>query len=147
MAFRHAAYYLAFLAGQEKALKGIGQEAALAVIDLEIANVRHAWAWAVAELEAGNQAAVALMATALESLYLYYALRSWYQEGADVFAQAATAVSITLPNNYLFRGELLARQAHCLEFTAPSDQALDLYQESLACFNTAAAEREMALPL
>ena len=170
-AARHAAYYLAFLADQESALKGTGQEAALARIDEEIANVRQAWAWAVAEVEAGAQSAAELMAQALESLFLYYALHSWYQEGAAVFARAVTAVSAssrqavsassrqavstssthrvstTLPHNHLLRGELLARQARCLEFTAPSEQAVALYQESLACLRAVEAERETALPL
>lgn len=146
-AARHASHYLAFLADQETILKGTGQEAALARIDQEIANVRQAWAWAVAEVEAGAQSAAELLAQSLESLYLYYALHSWYQEGASVFARAVQVVSTTPPINNLLRGELLARQARCLEFTAPSEQAVALYQESLACLRAIEAERETALPL
>jgi predicted ATPase len=144
-AARHAAYYLTFLAEQENALKGTGQEEALTAIDQEIANVRQAWDWAVAALAVGQSAD--LLHRALESLFLFYALRSWYQEGAAAFAGAVTAVTAIHPNQALLRGELLARQARCLEFTAPPEEAITLYQESLACFRAIGAAQEMALPL
>lgn len=147
MAARHAAYYLAFLTEREKGLKGVGQEAALADIDRELANVRRAWDWAVAELAAQPVTAVHLLDQALESFFLFHVLRSWYREGAVLFERAATAVTQAAPHNKRLRGELLARQARCLEFTAPPQEAVALYQESLAHFQSVAAERETALPL
>lgn len=154
LAADHAAYYLAFLAEQETALKGTGQEAALAALDQEIANVRHAWEWAVEALEDRSADTAVWVANALESLYLFYGLHSWYLEGAAVFERAATSTMLRDPtattlSNQLqrLRGELLARQARCLEFTAPPEQAITLYQESLACFRAVHAERETALPL
>lgn len=151
-AARHAAHYLAFLADQETILKGTGQDAALARIDHEIANVRQAWTWAVAAIEESQTAMAELLIHALETLFLYYALHSWYQEGASVFARAVTSTmrsdpASALPQNQLLRGELLARQARCLEFIAPPEQAIALYQESLACFRAINAEWETALPL
>ncbi|MFO7681715.1 MAG: tetratricopeptide repeat protein [Chloroflexota bacterium] len=147
-AARHAAFYLAFLSEQEAALKGMGQEEALASIDQEVANVRQAWTWAVDEITAsGSLSAADLLHHALESFYLFYALRSWYQEGAVVFARAVTAVTTALPDHHLLRGELLTRQARCLEFTAPSEEAIALYQQSLVCFQAINAIQETALPL
>lgn len=147
VAGRHAAYYLGFLAGQEAALKGAGQEEALIAIYRDIANVRQAWDWAVDETAGHHLAAADLLYAALEALFLFYALRSWYQEGAGVFARAETAVSPAIPNHLLLRGELLARQARCLEFTAPPEEAITLYEASLACFRAVGAEQAAALPL
>ncbi|MBK8986762.1 MAG: tetratricopeptide repeat protein [Chloroflexi bacterium] len=146
-AVRHAHHYLSFLAGYEIALKGAGQEEALLVVGREIANVRQAWDWAVAQIAAGGADAAELLQASLESLFLFYALRSWYQEGAVVFAQAVTAVSPAIPGHRLLRSELLARQARCLEFTAPPEEAIALYQESLACFQALGALQQSALPL
>lgn len=147
-AARHAAFYLAFLSRQEAALKGMGQEEALANIEQEVANLRQAWAWAVDEIaDSGSLSAAALLHHALEAFYLFYALRSWYQEGAVVFARAVTAVTAALPEHHLLRGELLTRQARCLEFTAHSEEAIALYQQSLVSFQAINALRETALPL
>lgn len=147
IAAAHAAYYLAFLARQEASLKGSGQEAALAAIEQELGNLRQAWAWAVAQMAAGQAEAAAWIEGSLDSLFQFYALRNWYQAGAGVFEQAATAVSPTLLQAERLRGELLTRQARCLEFTAPPEEATKLYQESLACFAAAGAAKARALPL
>jgi predicted ATPase/DNA-binding SARP family transcriptional activator/Tfp pilus assembly protein PilF len=147
IAAAHAAHYLAFLAGQEAALKGSGQEAALAAIEQEIGNIRQAWGWVVDQMAAGQAEAVAWIGDALESLFLFHALRSWYQAGAVLFERAVTAVAPCLPQANFLRGELLARQARCLEFTAPPEEATALYQESLACFAAAGATEARALPL
>ncbi len=144
---RHAAYYLAFLAEQESALKGSQQDAALVAIDQEIGNVRQAWDWAVEQLTCGNATAAEWLQQGLESFFLFYALHSWYQAGAVLFARAVTAVHPAIPNQQLLRGELLARQARCLEFTAPAEEAVALYQESLACFQAIGADKACALPL
>lgn len=146
-AARHAAYYLNFLAGHETALKGTGQEEALATIAQEIANIRLGWDWAIERMKVGCAKAAALLHQALESLFLFYALRSWYQEGANAFARAAAAIHPSIPQAQLLRGECLARQARCLEFTAPPAEATALYQESLACFHAANAATKTALPL
>lgn len=143
----HAAYYLSFLTDQEHALKSSTQDAALAAIDQEIGNIRLAWEWAVDQMAAGHLAAAELLRRGLESLYLFYALHSWYQAGAVLFARAATAVHPAIPNHQLLRGELLARQARCLEFTAPAEEAVALYQQSLTCFQAIGAHKECALPL
>ena len=145
-AARHAAYYAHFLAEQEEALKGMGQEEALLAIDQEIGNVRRAWQWAIAHLSSAP-AACDLLRNTLESLYQYYGLRSWYHEGAAVFAAAAAATQTMTPQDELLLGQLLARQARCLEFTAPAPAASSLYQQSLAIFCRLGAARAAALPL
>jgi DNA-binding SARP family transcriptional activator/predicted ATPase len=143
----HAAYYLDFLSAQEKELKGKGQQEALAAVDREMGNIRLAWQWATAQMAAGQGEAATAIQRGLESLFLFHALHCWYQAGATLFEQAATAVNPALPDAALLRGALLARRARCLEFTAPAEEATVLYRESLACFQAAAVEDEQALPL
>jgi DNA-binding SARP family transcriptional activator/predicted ATPase len=146
-AARHAAYYLDYLSAQEKGLKGERQEEALAAVDGEMGNIRLAWHWVTAQMAAGQEEAAAAIQRGTESLFLFHTLHCWYQTGAALFEQAAMAVNPDLPAATLLRGELLARQARCLEFTAPPEEATALYRESLACFQAAAAEDEQALPL
>ena len=142
----HAAYYARFLAEREEALKGAEQERALRDITVEIANVRRAWEWAGIAVKQDTTSGVALeiYRHALENLFVFYTLRSWYQEGAAAYAQAVSAVGDRDP---LLLGELLARQARCSEFTAPTEEATALYLRSLGIFEDLGAEREMALPL
>jgi predicted ATPase/DNA-binding SARP family transcriptional activator len=79
----HAHYFAHFLQAREAALKGSGQQKeALAEIGVEIENVRQAWHWAVGQ---GMETAVV---QAMESLFLYYEMRSLFQEGAEMFGEA-----------------------------------------------------------
>ncbi len=141
---RHADYYAEFLAGWENVLKGKDQDRALASIHTEIGNVRRAWEWA---LEVGKEdgfSALKVFRTSFESLFLFFALRSWYQEGAVLFARAAEVVG---EKDRLLAGELRTRQARCLEFTAPAEEAIRLYRENLELFQQLGAEHQTALPL
>jgi tetratricopeptide (TPR) repeat protein len=149
----HAAYYAAFLHQQEQALKGDGQAEALAAVGLEIDNVRLAWRWAAAQTAAqtadGESAAAAtgVLEASLESLFLFYTMRAWYQEGEEAFGQAAAAVArsqIPAARKDLLLGKLLARQGKCCEFTAHSDRAQALYEQSLAAID---CPGERGLPL
>lgn len=138
VAARHAAFYAALLDECEDALKGRGQEAALRALTLDSANVYQAWAWAT------EQPAPDVFRRGQEGLFVFLSLRSWYQEGAALFAQAADAVQASDP---LLHGELLARQGRCSEFIAPAEEATALYERSLALLRGLGAEREAALPL
>lgn len=82
----HSHYYAAFLHGKERLLIGGQQKEALAEINTEIENVRAGWRWAVAH---GDLTAIE---PALESLFHFYDIRSWFQEGAEAFGWAATSL-------------------------------------------------------
>ena len=145
-AVAHATHYAHFLAAQEGNLKGMGQEDALQAIDAELPNIRRAWQWAIDHLPQTTTAAD-LLHNSLESLYQYYCLRSWYEEGATLFAQAVAAARDLTPPDERLLGHLLARQARCLEFTAPAAEASQLYHQSLAIFERLDAPQAAALPL
>lgn len=80
---RHSHYYLGLLERAARELRRAGQQDTLASIQIEIDNVRIAWQWA-----AGQGDAQGLVA-ASDGLFLFYEMRSWFQEGAEAFGQAA----------------------------------------------------------
>ena len=100
IATRHASYYLAFLQQLTGDLRGSQQSVALQTVRQEIDNVRQAWRWAAQTRDAAG------IGQALDSLFQFYDMRSWFQEGAEMFALAADAMQVTDPLVY---ARLLAR--------------------------------------
>jgi DNA-binding SARP family transcriptional activator len=88
-------YYLDYLAERLEDLRGEKQQAAVQEIALEITNIRAAWRLAT---ESRNFQA---LATAQESLAMFYYMRSWFAEGEASFALAANQLA----------GDQLARSA------------------------------------
>lgn len=132
---RHSAYYTAFLHAQEARLQGGPQKEALAEIRSEIENVRAAWNWAVAH---GKTAS---LEQALDSLFHFYDMRSWFQEGATAFGQAVEQLGAAERNaaspaqqtelNVLL-GKLLARQGWFAFQLGQHERSEALLHESLA---------------
>ncbi|MBI1878963.1 MAG: NACHT domain-containing protein, partial [Chloroflexi bacterium] len=84
---QHSAYFAAFLQQREARLQGRQQKVALAEIGQEIENIRAAWGWLL------SQPKVAAIEQCLNTLFLFYEIRGWYEEGTDIFAHAAVALS------------------------------------------------------
>jgi tetratricopeptide (TPR) repeat protein len=114
----HSNYYMAFLHWREARLKGGQQREALAEIGAEIENIRTGWQWTI------GQDNLTAIEQALESLFHFYDVRSWFQEGAEVFGSAADSLARTHPFDgqtgaqvqpaampyQILTGKLLARQ-------------------------------------
>ncbi|MCE7982280.1 MAG: hypothetical protein DYG89_13880 [Caldilinea sp. CFX5] len=89
---RHASYIVGMLAEQRSALQGTGQQAALQLIHSEIENVRAAWQWLIDHLVQGDVALAdneTQISQGIDSLFHFYDMRSWFQEGEAVFGQLA----------------------------------------------------------
>ena len=82
---RHAEHYLAVVAAQERGFKGANQRAALDLLTREIDNVRAAWQWAV------PHRMFAALRRAAMGMFLYYDIRSRFQEPTELFEAAAEA--------------------------------------------------------
>jgi tetratricopeptide (TPR) repeat protein len=80
---RHSHYYLGLLQRAARELRRAGQQDMLASIQIEIDNVRIAWQWAASHSDAQG------LVAASDGLFLFYEIRSWFQEGAEAFGQAA----------------------------------------------------------
>ena len=78
----HAYYYSCFLKSKEKELLGLKEREALNEISLEIDNIRSAWNFAVLH----NLKDV--ITNSVNSLYSFYDLTGWIQEGVEVFRRA-----------------------------------------------------------
>jgi predicted ATPase/DNA-binding SARP family transcriptional activator len=79
---RHSTYFAAYLQHMERALKGADQIQALRTIGADLQNVRTAWRWAI------TQGQVADIRKAAPGLWLFYEMRSLFEEGEQAFAQA-----------------------------------------------------------
>ena len=88
----HAVCYLQWLAEIRPALMGSGQMDALARVRDEIDNVRTAWDWAARHRRAK------LLRDANLALAFVYELRSWFREGANVFAHTVEQLDQVIIN-------------------------------------------------
>ena len=75
----HAEYFARFLSVREERIKGDTQRVALDEIAEEIASIRTGWAWATGSGDGE------LMEKYVDSLWRFYASRSWFKEGSEDF--------------------------------------------------------------
>lgn len=86
---RHASYYATFLQQWQTGIKGGSQTDALEAIQSEIENIRAGWQHAQM-LDRQTESLVPLLTDALDTLFHFYSMGSWFQEGMSVFEQAMT---------------------------------------------------------
>lgn len=106
VARRHTIYYLTLLAERKAALRGSQQQAALDELGAELTHIRDAWRWAVTHAYAD------MPEQAIDSLFHFYDMQSWFGEGALAFAALSQATSTRLDDRRvaLVHGMALARQ-------------------------------------
>jgi predicted ATPase/DNA-binding SARP family transcriptional activator len=143
---RHCRYYLSFLAQRKTDLRGAGQQFAVDEVGLEIENIRGAWRWALGE------GYVDLIAQATDGLFYFYEMRSWFQEGAEVFAEASgrlAELDAAVPSRQiqLAWGKLLARQGWCVTQVGQPAEGRALLERSLAILRPLGDEAELVFPL
>ena len=141
---RQATYYMAFLRQRTDDLRGGRQQAALAEIQCEIENIRVSWCWAMAHnrIDAIDQA--------LESLFHFYDMRSWFQEGAGIFAQATAWLAEKPASERSARrvwGRALARQGWFTFHIGRQAQACMLLSQSLEILRAVGTPADLIFPL
>jgi predicted ATPase/DNA-binding SARP family transcriptional activator len=143
---RHCRYYLTFLHERTADLRGERQSIALAMIDRAIENIRAAWRWAI------TQGHVVAIGQASDSLFHFYDMRSYFQEGAIAFAQAAARLAERAGGEHdaaarLVWGRLLARQGWFTFHLGQQADAKALLEQSLAIIRPLAQAAELLFPL
>ncbi|MDQ4075768.1 MAG: tetratricopeptide repeat protein [Chloroflexota bacterium] len=145
---RHAAYYAAVLERHELALKGRQQREALHAIEAEIHNVRAAWGWMVTDGD------VPVIEQGLESLGIFYELRSWLQEGEAAMEKARAVLTCRWGGLDQIEGEMAALLGRILAWQGRFCHALARYEHSdqvlhhgLALLRRANARRGLAFCL
>jgi predicted ATPase/DNA-binding SARP family transcriptional activator len=124
----HCETYIDFLSEWEDGLRGGKRRDAVNAIGIEIDNVRAAWNWAIVMRRVDQ------IQKALESLWLYYDIRSWFKEGFEAFDRAIrTLLASDKPTRELGAtiASLLARQAWFGWRLGRYQEATDLAQKSL----------------
>ncbi len=149
-------YYTSFLHQREADLKSTLQIRTLENISVEIDNIRQGFRWALEEMAEGRdvETYIAFLDAGIESLYLFYLLRDWYQEGEALFGSIARALEArvleeaTAPAAQRLLGRVLARQGKCCEFTEFADKAQSLFRRSVEILQSLPEnDPELALPL
>jgi len=140
---RHAAYYGGLLAARTTDLRGAGQLAALATINTEIAQIRAAWQSAIAASDS------ATIGQALEGLFHFYDMRSWFREGALAFAEARQALEHQRGDQttLLVLGKVLAREGWFVFHEGRQIEAAVLLERSLALLRTLDAHADLIFSL
>jgi predicted ATPase/class 3 adenylate cyclase len=90
----HASVYSELLNQWERELKDGKRGEFLHEFTLEIGNIRAAWEWAVRETRGD------LILKSMESLWMYYETRSWFQEGFDAFGLAEESFEKSSKGSY-----------------------------------------------
>ena len=150
IAARHAAHYAGLLAAQLPALQANGQSQARDLIEADRANVRTAWLWNCQHLHAGGRA-LANIGQSLEALFHFLDMGSWFQEGANLFADAADALYPIAQTDQLdaqlIHAKVQARQGWFVFHLGNYDESLALLQSSLTTLRALDATSDMIFNL
>lgn len=135
----HSTAYLSLLAEQEDALKGREQRKASELVLADIDNVRAGWRRAAA---AGH---VDLLERAALGLFLYCDMRNSFDEGAELFREAAEGVSKEGTNHESpLYGYLRGLEAWFARMRRGAPVAESLFAESLRALEGSGMGRELA---
>jgi predicted ATPase/DNA-binding SARP family transcriptional activator len=125
---RHAAHYLGLVAAREPALYGPDVEDAVAALQPELDNLRHAWGWAAERIQ------VDVLAGCLEAIARYWELSCQFEMADTLLARAIDAaqgqVRRGIPSDDAVRllVRLLVWQAHFGEVRSHVDAAVQLLE-------------------
>lgn len=141
---RHAVYYAQLLSNQGERLQGSHQREALADIEREFENITFAWHGLVARRD------VTRIATAIDGLYHFTAIRSRFRQALELFNAARLALqplASTSPTAQLTYCRVMAREGRFLSFLSRFGEANDRLLESLAQLRGLGEQDEMAFVL
>jgi predicted ATPase len=135
-AWQHARFYADFMQEYEANLRGGNQQAALDAIAAEIENLRAASRWGAGNISQEPQLTLELAAHVTESLFHFYDMRSWFQEGETFFGNGVellVAQEAFVPDSALSiqRARFQARQGWFKYHLAQYEESEALLRTSL----------------
>ena len=152
---RHSAYYLAFVSERADVLQGDEPQQAVAEIQAELDNARHAWQWAVNQIgaEPDPMRHITALGQCAAGLVQFYSQTGLFREGKLAFRTATDEVQAVTQDDRALSSEhlaivlqvlskLLAAQGHFLTELGNHTDALAVLQEADAVSQRAA----VALP-
>lgn len=142
---RHSSYYVSLLDEWRKGIRGPRQIEIFAEMDAEMDNVRLAWQWILAHQQLKG------IRIALDSLRHYYEIRARFQEGVELFREAAAALEKagnTDGNHGAERdvvlGQLLVREGYFQVRQDHYEEATEVLQRSLALLRSGSDQLALA---
>jgi predicted ATPase/transcriptional regulator with XRE-family HTH domain len=132
LAQRHAAFYARLVSGATASLYGSARASAWTTLRADMANVRQAWAWAVAERQVGALTQMTLGLTTICESY------SGLRDGEALFTAAAATLREALggntfqPEEQATLGLVIGRQGYFVARCGQLGQAAALLQEAAA---------------
>lgn len=138
---RHCEYYTSILKEYLPHLTGDGQHKTLEDINRDIENIRAAWKWAV------KRHRIPAVEEALDTLFYFYYMRSWFKEGEEVFQilidlwQPGTAIEKSII------GKTLTCKGWFAFLLGKQTEAKDLLAQSLEILRTLGEKRTIAFCL
>ncbi|MFZ4659907.1 MAG: ATP-binding protein [Caldilineaceae bacterium] len=143
---RHAHYYLRLLVGAEAALHSADQKQAQQRLQVDIANLHQAWAWAVAHEQS------AWLSQAAWPFCYFFELCDDYASGEALFRwsqEALQAVRVTTANPFhdMAWASLATYQIYFVIRQSQRSQSLALLEEAIALLRRGADQKALALAL
>jgi len=141
---QHRAYYMAFLQQKGRSLSGGPQQEALRAISAEMENVRAAWDWTIGHGGTGE------IKPALISLFLFYYMSSWFQEGEVAFGKLVDSIEEDPAlEDRIVLGQALACQGWFTSLLGHHTLAREKFRQSLSTLQPlgARARPEIAFSL
>lgn len=140
---RHGAYFARFLQQRYDDLQGGRQLGALEEIQTEIENVRAAWEYA-RTLPPDTPDLIRLIGPTVHTMFQFYAMRSWFREGAAVLQQAVDWLAAAEGDAArLLHAQLQARAGWLAYLLGRVESGIDLLQRSLAYLEETGAESDV----
>jgi tetratricopeptide (TPR) repeat protein len=135
----HCDYYVEFLRQKKEHLKARKQAEAIEEVAVEIENVRVAWYRIV---EQGKKEKIE---KCMGSLFSFYDIQSWFQEGKEIFGRLVERFQETEKD--IFYGKALARHGSFLYRLGFYKNAEDLLKKSLSILRHFGDQKELAFSL
>lgn len=127
---RHSRWFLDFAAQRERAIKGRGQEIAFAEMEVNLQNIRAGWRWAAENHD------IAHIASALESLGIFYNRIQYRSEGESAMEQGVTGLGDPLDaENRLLHLRLQGWHAIFLHFEGHTQASAEMMEHCLESLN------------
>ena len=124
------------------------EKEALEEIGEEIENVRKGWSWAVEKGKNG------VLGKSLESLFRFYLIRGWFQEGEEAFGEAVEKLTgsgsmgkVAEAEREEVLGKVLAKQGVFSLILSDYSKARELLQKSLTILHKLDLRREIAFSI
>jgi len=139
---RHCDYYASVLKRLENDIMGDeAQRRALAEITADIDNIRSSWG------RATGRSHLETLEKSRKSLWAYYLIRGWYQEGDEAFQKAATGITDTYGEidelageERKILGQVLVRQGWFRWHLSLFRKSKEVLRQSLTCFHPEAPD-------